>query len=521
MHLLEHHQSKKTAAMQLETFKTLEQRKVQHQRVLNESLMVVRHRVAIRQLMMILAGMMRGEVGAVVATMRMNKADDMQDEVTRQARLQAALRQLRVILTNSMRGRKAGAWLSFVLNRRADLNSDKQADLESSATLSFLEEESAHAMMMEQCQRKARQEVEEIRSYMAHIDLIAKEELTEMQVALETQMHAQSHGAGLRALRQVMKRLVKGEVGMRVEIWYNAMEDERREAELRKHRAIQMSLHCHIRSQSQDSGLRILQQALKQVLHGELGLRIEIWYNGREDAVREIRMEAVANGVRAKQYSWGMWQLQRMLTAYMQGSFRKVIQKLRLRFKDHKRMRDLTALEADMNILLSAKLSQRDGRTSLLLERQRAEAEIEIHAAATETEKAQLQLRETAEKLEATSTELDRLLARHRATRDRQATTKMVEWLIKSGQALMRDAVHAMRQNKKGDVTLIRHTRATELLREAIGHVLPAWNVERKQMGLELLRTSLGDKVHEINRRARKARVQRSAGTAHVGKGIY
>ena len=58
------------------------------------------------------------------------------------------------------------------------------------------------------------------------MDAYAKYEA--MQAVLEAQMKAQGQGAGLRQLRQIMMRMVKGEVGMRVEIWRTAMRDETR-----------------------------------------------------------------------------------------------------------------------------------------------------------------------------------------------------------------------------------------------------------------------------------------------------
>lgn len=40
-------------------------------------------------------------------------------------------------------------------------------------------------------------------------------------------MRAQGQGVGLRQLRQIFARMVKGEVGLRVEIWRTARESER------------------------------------------------------------------------------------------------------------------------------------------------------------------------------------------------------------------------------------------------------------------------------------------------------
>lgn len=40
-----------------------------------------------------------------------------------------------------------------------------------------------------------------------------------MKSALEAQMRAQGQGAGLRMLRQIVARMVKGELGLRMEVW--------------------------------------------------------------------------------------------------------------------------------------------------------------------------------------------------------------------------------------------------------------------------------------------------------------
>ena len=55
------------------------------------------------------------------------------------------------------------------------------------------------------------------------MDAYARHE--ELQAALEAQMAAQGQGAGLRQLRQILARMVKGEMGMRVEIWRTATRD--------------------------------------------------------------------------------------------------------------------------------------------------------------------------------------------------------------------------------------------------------------------------------------------------------
>ena len=47
-------------------------------------------------------------------------------------------------------------------------------------------------------------------------------EIEDMRSALEARMRDTSHSAGLRILRQVLARMVKGEIGLRLEIFRTA-----------------------------------------------------------------------------------------------------------------------------------------------------------------------------------------------------------------------------------------------------------------------------------------------------------
>merc|ERR1719181_264434 len=80
-----------------------------------------------------------------------------------------------------------------------------------------------------------------------------------MQAALEAQMRAQGQGAGLRQLRQIMVRMVKGEVGLRVEIWRTTMKDEVRALEMAR---LQRDLEARAADASKGAGLRQLRQIM-------------------------------------------------------------------------------------------------------------------------------------------------------------------------------------------------------------------------------------------------------------------
>jgi len=87
-----------------------------------------------------------------------------------------------------------------------------------------------------------------------------------MQAALETQMRSQSQGAGLRMLRQIMAHMVRGELGLRVEIWRTSYTDHQRAV----------------------TGLRQLRQILYHMVQGEMAMRLDLWRTAWRDDQREF-----------------------------------------------------------------------------------------------------------------------------------------------------------------------------------------------------------------------------------------
>merc|ERR1719502_1954241 len=96
----------------------------------------------------------------------------------------------------------------------------------------------------------------------------------ELQAALEAQMQAQGQGAGLRQLRQILARMVKGEMGMRVEIWRTAMKDEMRADQMAR---LQSELEARAADAAKGAALRQLRQIMVRMMKGEVGMRVEIW----------------------------------------------------------------------------------------------------------------------------------------------------------------------------------------------------------------------------------------------------
>merc|ERR1719324_343577 len=110
--------------------------------------------------------------------------------------------------------------------------------------------------------------------------------MARLQRELEERAADASKGAGLRQLRQIMVRMMKGEVGMRVEIWRSAVKMDA----YAKHRELQAALEAQMQAQGQGAGLRQLRQIMVRLVKGEVGMRVEIWRTAMKDEMRALEM---------------------------------------------------------------------------------------------------------------------------------------------------------------------------------------------------------------------------------------
>merc|ERR1719409_1294395 len=94
-----------------------------------------------------------------------------------------------------------------------------------------------------------------------------------MQAVLEAQMREGEKITALRQLRQIFVRLTKGEHAMRLEVWRMAVKMDA----YAKHAEMQAALEAQMRAQGQGAGLRQLRQILARLTKGEMGLRVEVW----------------------------------------------------------------------------------------------------------------------------------------------------------------------------------------------------------------------------------------------------
>ena len=92
-----------------------------------------------------------------------------------------------------------------------------------------------------------------------------------MQSALEAEKAVQ--GAGVRLLRQVMVRMVKGDVGMRLEAWRAMVVTEG----YAKRGAARDGLKALLKAQGQEAGVRMMRHVMVRMAKGEVGMRLEVW----------------------------------------------------------------------------------------------------------------------------------------------------------------------------------------------------------------------------------------------------
>lgn len=124
----------------------------------------------------------------------------------------------------------------------------------------------------------------------AGLDQKRRDALTALHQDLQAKAASSSKGAGLRQLKQVMIRLAKGEASMRLEIWRN----EVIMAAFAKHEAMATQLEHQRQAEGRGAGLRMLRQIMARQLKGEVGMRLEIWRRCRRMDVsdRKVAMEA-------------------------------------------------------------------------------------------------------------------------------------------------------------------------------------------------------------------------------------
>jgi len=111
--------------------------------------------------------------------------------------------------------------------------------------------------------------------------LVKKEAYMRMVEALEAKRSASEAETGLRMMKQVMVRLVKGEIGLRVDIWRQLWWQSRDTDHMT---AIQTLEQEHNAAEVR-VGVRLVKQAVTRLRRGEMRLRIDIWREAHKHAL--------------------------------------------------------------------------------------------------------------------------------------------------------------------------------------------------------------------------------------------
>lgn len=104
-------------------------------------------------------------------------------------------------------------------------------------------------------------------------DGVRGRELDRERRALAEQADNAAKGAGLRQLKQILARLAKGEVASLVEVWRQGG----RMAAYDRQVAIARELDAKMRTQGRGAGIKMLRQIVARQVRGELGLRLEVF----------------------------------------------------------------------------------------------------------------------------------------------------------------------------------------------------------------------------------------------------
>jgi len=145
------------------------------------------------------------------------------------------------------------------------------------------------------------------------------EELEGLRQRLEDEAVQASKGAGMRQLRQILKRLAKGEIGLRLEIWGQ----EKKRSAHAAHAAMRASLELQMKANSQEAGLRQLRQIMARMARGELGMRKEVWWTAMKDEQRQLELAAQQAALETKAASEscgaGLRQLRQIMARMVRG----------------------------------------------------------------------------------------------------------------------------------------------------------------------------------------------------------
>jgi len=110
----------------------------------------------------------------------------------------------------------------------------------------------------------------EAKAQAEHLAFVQAEAYKKMVFDLESQCHSMA----FRILKDFFQCKLKGTIGLRFHIWRSGMQDEQR---YEAFRGIQKKLKKKMKNVSRGAGIRVLKQVFSRLVKGSVGLRLEIW----------------------------------------------------------------------------------------------------------------------------------------------------------------------------------------------------------------------------------------------------
>jgi len=172
--------------------------------------------------------------------------------------------------------------------------------------------------------------------------------LNHLRLALESQIKTQSKEAGLRLIIQILKRSIKGEIGMRVSIWSLSWRDDRDALAMR---VLERGLEAKACASMTGSGLRVLMQTMARRMKGELGYRVETWHQrvrmAQQEALTELNRR-VEGQLGATRREGGLRLLIRCWQSLTRGEIGMRLSMWKMEWQDERRETCLHRLQSSL-----------------------------------------------------------------------------------------------------------------------------------------------------------------------------
>ena len=110
---------------------------------------------------------------------------------------------------------------------------------------------------------------------------------------IEAQARSASMNAGIKQMGQIMARMVKGELGMRLVVWKGMLVDYKIQQEM----VAKALIEAQARSASMNAGIKQMGQIMARMVKGELGMRLVVWkgmWNDFKVTVREAEQSSAS-----------------------------------------------------------------------------------------------------------------------------------------------------------------------------------------------------------------------------------